>query len=230
MRWADLDSLNHVNNVVYVDYAVESRAMLIEDGFLPDRPIRRMTVRYVRPLLLSRHPVMIVSTVDGDVLTQEICVQRDGSRTVFAQVVTVLGDPQAFERHEPAGTPYPSRIRRSDLDLTGSVSATKVFELLQESRVLLMTSGPSPIGPGRFVVGTVDITYVRPIAWRRQPYEIRSWLGRIGDSSLTIESEMSDGDTVLVRATSVLVGFDLPNQRARTVTDEEKAHFVALIG
>ena len=24
MRWADLDSLNHVNNVVYVDYAAES--------------------------------------------------------------------------------------------------------------------------------------------------------------------------------------------------------------
>ena len=26
MRWADIDQLNHVNNVVYVDYAMEARA------------------------------------------------------------------------------------------------------------------------------------------------------------------------------------------------------------
>ena len=41
MRWADLDSLNHVNNVVYLDYAAESRAILVEDG---------STVEYGQPL------------------------------------------------------------------------------------------------------------------------------------------------------------------------------------
>ncbi|MGA8987402.1 acyl-CoA thioesterase [Aeromicrobium sp.] len=230
MRWADLDSLNHVNNVVYVDYAAESRALLIADGLVPDRPASRVTVRFVRPLLLSRRPVTIVSTIDGEVITQEICVEREGTRTVFAEVVSVLGESATVERHEPVLTPFPARIRRSDVDVTGMVSATKVFELFQESRVLLLADGAGTIAPGRFVVGTVDVSYVRPIIWRPEPYDVRNWLSRIGGSSLTIESELSNGDTVLARATSVLVGFDLPSQRSRTLSDQEKAHFVALLG
>ena len=50
MRWADLDQLNHVNNVVYVDYAMEARAQLVDDGHLDaGLPIRHVRVDFMRP-------------------------------------------------------------------------------------------------------------------------------------------------------------------------------------
>ena len=70
MRWADLDSLNHVNNVVYVDYAMEARGRLVDDGVLgAGQTIRRLRVDFLRPLLLSSKPVLVRSTIDADVLT-----------------------------------------------------------------------------------------------------------------------------------------------------------------
>src|SRR5215207_11624046 len=92
MRWADLDSLNHVNNVVYLDYAAEAQAMLAEDGVLAaDLTVSRTTVEFLRPLLLSSRPVTIFSTLDGRLITQEIGVARDGGQPIFARVVTTFG-------------------------------------------------------------------------------------------------------------------------------------------
>ena len=112
MRWADLDSLNHVNNVVYVDYASEVRGLLVEDGLLEDTGVSSMSVRYARPMLLSRHPVVVTSVIDGDKLTQQICSDRDGGRTVYCKVVTTLGHPVPQNRSAIATDPLPSRIRR----------------------------------------------------------------------------------------------------------------------
>ena len=58
VRWADLDALGHVNNVVYVDYLQEARvdmfrshaglpAREMEDGLV----VARTQVRYREPLL-----------------------------------------------------------------------------------------------------------------------------------------------------------------------------------
>ena len=63
MRWADLDSLNHVNNVVYLAYAQNARAVI--DG-LPQGPIGATTVEFKRPLLLGRRPVVVTTRVEGD--------------------------------------------------------------------------------------------------------------------------------------------------------------------
>lgn len=89
MRWADLDSLNHVNNVVYVDYAAESRAILIEDGIVgADERVQRMSVDFLRPLLLSSQSVRVTSTRDGDELVQEIT--NGVADTVYARVTTAF--------------------------------------------------------------------------------------------------------------------------------------------
>lgn len=230
MRWADLDSLNHVNNVVYVDYAAESRAMLIDDGLLePGRDVTHMSVKYVRPLLLTRHPVLVVSSIDSDTMTQEISVERDGERAVHAVVTTSFGTPTPRSRAEVAIDPLPSRIRRSDLDAAGVVGPTKTFELFQEGRILFISSHLAELSAGQFVVGTVSVDFHRPITWRREPYQVRGWISRVGDASITIESELSDGDAVLARAQSFLVGFDLALQTSRVFTDEERAVFGTLL-
>jgi acyl-CoA thioester hydrolase len=46
---------------------------------------------------------------------------------------------------------------------------------------------------------------------------------RIGTSSYGLDSEIRDGDTVLSRASAVLVGFDMSTQRSRPLTDSERA-------
>lgn len=226
MRWADLDSLNHVNNVVYLDYAAESRAMLVDDGIISaDRDVSRMVVDFVKPLLLSRRPVQVASTPDGDDVTQEI--RSGGSETVFARVVTTYGrrDPLRPVTHVAA---QPARIRRSDLDVTGAVSTTKVFELFQEARVLQLSTALTDMAPGRFVVARVDVLLAQPIGWRPEPYDARSWVSRVGTSSVTIESQLSDGDVVLAQCSSVLVGFDLETQQSRPLSDGERDDLAAL--
>jgi len=229
MRWADLDSLNHVNNVVYVDYASEVRGLLVEDGILePDHGVVSMSVRYVRPMLLSRHPVVVASVIDGDTLTQEICSDRDGTRTVYSRVVTTLGNPEPAEATAVDVDPLPSRIRRSDLDSTDAVSLIKTVELFQEGRVLFISDHLWGLKAGQFVVGTVAIDFHASIRWRREPYESRSWISRVGAGSVTIESELSDGDALLARGTSVLVGFDLAAQKSRAFSPDERDIFEAL--
>lgn len=226
MRWADLDSLNHVNNVVYLDYAAESRALLVEDGLLDDRPVQRIAIDFLRSLLLSSHPVQVRSTVDGSELVQEIRAQ--GADAVFARLTTTYGDAVELAPQAGAGDPLPLRVRRSDLDLTGAVSTTRTFGLFQESRVLFLSQRLTSMTPGRFVVGHVEVSYAGPLSWRTRPYEAHNWVSRVGSSSVTVESQLADGDVVLAQCRSVLVGFDLESQRSRRLSDTEKDEFGAL--
>ena len=139
MRWADLDSLNHVNNVVYVDYAAESRAILIEDGIVgADERVQRMSVDFLRPLLLSSQSVRVTSTRDGDELVQEIT--NGVADTVYARVTTAFGAPVDVKRGRATFDPYPLRVRHSDVDATGVASLTKAFEFFQEARIVLFSS------------------------------------------------------------------------------------------
>lgn len=222
MRWADLDSLKHVNNVVYVDYAAESRAILVEDEVVGENErVQRMAVDFLRPLMLSSRPVRVTSVRAGDELVQEITSGDDPA--VYARVTTVFGPPVDLERGVPTFEPYPLRLRRSDADASGRASPTKMFEFFQEARIVLFSSlRGDGSAASRFVVGHVDITYGAPLAWRRAPYPVTSWISRIGDSSLHVEAELSEGGRVYAHAHSVLVGFDMATQSSRKLEPREK--------
>jgi acyl-CoA thioester hydrolase len=221
MRWADLDSLNHVNNVVYLDYAAESRALLVEDGLVAaDQPVARIAVDFLRPLLLSSRPVLVVSTRDDDELVQEI--RSAGSDAVFARITTSFGPPASVAVQEASEASLPIRVRRSDLDLAGAVSPTQTFELFQESRILFLSRQLSTMSAGRFVVGRVEVVFARPIRWRAEPYRTHAWVSRVGTSSFTVESQLVDESGVLTQCRSVLVGFDLESQRSRSLSDSER--------
>ncbi len=72
LRWADLDELGHVNNVVYVDYLQEARVellRLLRPGIVPGSPdeaalgeaalVVRHEIDYLTPLVLDRGPLHI---------------------------------------------------------------------------------------------------------------------------------------------------------------------------
>ena len=217
MRWGDLDQLNHVNNVVYVDYAMEARAQLVDDGELAaDLPIRHVRVDFVRPLLLSSKPVLVRSTLEGDVVTHEIRSQ-DGS-ALFSTIAVEHGVPQTVD--DRRGVPQDLKLRRSDVGPDGSVTLPRLFELFQESRIQSFGRTLPHRVAGRFVVGRVELDLGEPLPWRRDPYVVHGHIAHVSRSSFSSVTRIEGGR--YGSATATLVGFDLAEQTSRVLDDDER--------
>lgn len=224
LRWADLDTLNHVNNVRYVDFALEATGQLIDDGIVPgDVDITRIEVDFLRPLMLSLNPIRISSAVVDGQIVQEICA-RD---KVFARVVTDFGALTMRFAKPRTGPVYSGQVRRADLDGSGHITPAKVFELFQESRILHFARLLDRHAAGNFVVGKLTVDYHRPIRWRPEPWLISSWISSVGDSSMAISSHIADGDELFATCEATLVGFDMSTQKSRKLSEEEKAQLTA---
>ena len=114
LRWADMDTLGHVNNVTYVDYLQEARV----DMFAVHAPasggeelaegvvVVRHEVEFVAPLVFRREPVRIetwISKVRAATFTMayEILDELpDGSRKVYTRATSVL-TPYVFSEERP---------------------------------------------------------------------------------------------------------------------------------
>ena len=116
MRWADLDLLGHVNNVVYVDYLQEARVDMIRTHAPASRPesgdlaegvvVVRHEVTYLEPLTFRFRPVRIecwVTEVRAASFTMAYEVfdeDDDGRRTTYLRATTVL-TPYVFATERP---------------------------------------------------------------------------------------------------------------------------------
>lgn len=277
VRWADLDALGHVNNVVYVDYLQEARVDMfrsrpgvpvrdLEDGLV----VARTQVRYREPLLFRFEPVRIdVWVVDvraaSFTLAYEVYDEGPGgARTVYLTATTVLTpyvfgeerprrltaeEKDVLEQHrdEGATTPalprverartgsghYPVQVRFSDVDVYGHVNNVKYFEYLQEARIVLMgrlwEEVPASTGRTSLVVAQVDVDYKVPILHRAAPYDAWTWVTRVGNTSMVVESEIVDGDVLLARARVVLVFFDQVTGRSRVPDESVRAPLLAAL-
>lgn len=114
MRWADMDLLGHVNNVVYVDYLQEARVDMFrthgaeaETGELAEGVVVvRHEVSYRAPLTFKFKPVQIecwVTEIRAGSFTMayEVFQDRpDGERMVFLRATTLL-TPYVFATELP---------------------------------------------------------------------------------------------------------------------------------
>lgn len=114
LRWADMDSLGHVNNVTYVDYLQEARV----DMFAVHAPdsrgedlaegvvVVRHEVEYAAPLVFRFEPVRIETWITdiraaSFTMAYEILDELpDGSRKVYARATSVL-TPYVFAEERP---------------------------------------------------------------------------------------------------------------------------------
>jgi acyl-CoA thioester hydrolase len=112
MRWADLDQLGHVNNVVYVDYLQEARVDLLRahgggpralaDGLV----VVRHEVTYLKPLTYDFRPVSIecwATDIKAATFTMAYEIFHDdgeGDRVVYVRASTVL-TPFVFAEERP---------------------------------------------------------------------------------------------------------------------------------
>ncbi|HEX5567964.1 MAG TPA: thioesterase family protein [Streptomyces sp.] len=120
----------------------------------------------------------------------------------------------------------------SDMDAFGHVNNVVFLRYLEEARIDFMFRLARQAASGAFTGGSVvakhEITYVRPLAHRHEPVMVELWVSKIGAASLTVACEVKDRaedgkETVYVRASTVVVPYDLERERPRRLTDEEKA-------
>jgi len=129
---------------------------------------------------------------------------------------------------------FPCPLRWSDMDAFGHVNNVVFLRYLEEARIDFMfrlaRQAASDAFTGGSVVARHEIAYLRPLKHRHEPVTVELWAEKIGAASLTIACEVKDParrageeDTVYVRASTVVVPYDLERERPRRLTDEEKA-------
>ncbi|MBW5485715.1 acyl-CoA thioesterase [Streptomyces bambusae] len=125
---------------------------------------------------------------------------------------------------------YRCPLRWSDMDAFGHVNNVVFLRYLEEARIDFMFRLAPGNGSTSFQGGSVvarhEIDYKRPLVHRHEPVVIESWVTKIGAASLTIAYEVKDAEgpgTVYVRASTVVVPFDLETQRPRRITEEERS-------
>ncbi|QNP63351.1 acyl-CoA thioesterase [Streptomyces genisteinicus] len=125
---------------------------------------------------------------------------------------------------------YRCPLRWSDMDAFGHVNNVVFLRYLEEARIDFMfrlaPGDGSPSFSGGSVVARHEIDYVRPLVHRHEPVVIESWVTKISAASLTIAYEVKEADeggTVYVRASTVVVPFNLAEQRPRRISAEEKS-------
>ncbi|MCM2392006.1 acyl-CoA thioesterase [Streptomyces albipurpureus] len=135
---------------------------------------------------------------------------------------------------------YSCPLRWSDMDAFGHVNNVVFLRYLEEARIDFMfrlaPGDGSPSFSGGSVVARHEIDYIRPLVHRHEPVIVESWVTRIGAASLTIAYEIKDevstaegpggavdAPQVYVRASTVVVPYDLEAARPRRISPEEKS-------
>ena len=141
-------------------------------------------------------------------------------RAWFAERSTVLDEFRPLGSYA-VGEGYhehPLTVRWSDLDSYGHVNNVRFFDYVAEARIALRESllagSISGYGDGgsehTWMVARQDLRYRGQIRHRLAPYVVRTAIGKVGRTSLTLVADIVDprDDSVAATATSVLVHGD----------------------
>lgn len=220
MRWSDLDTLRHVNNVVYVDYALEVWPELRSSGLIPHADPLRVEVDYRMPVLKSDNPLHIDTAIDERTLTQSILVA--GAEHPAAIVTSRFDGDVESARIEPSVPIGHLMLRYSDLDDRRQINAARLFELFQEARVLYLNSVMRDAGIASVVIARADVRVIKPVRWQAEPMDTQTWVKTVGGSSFVIRAQLCQGGVVYAVAETVMVAFDADTQRSAKLTEDQR--------
>ncbi|MDB1086760.1 thioesterase family protein [Streptomyces sp. ACA25] len=112
------------------------------------------------------------------------------------------------------------------MDSFGHVNNVVFLRYLEEARIDFMFRLARQAASGAFTGGSVvarhEIDYLRPLVHRHEPVTVETWVTKHAAASATLSYEVKDEAEVYVRASTVIVPFDLEQQRPRRLTAEEK--------
>ncbi|MBA0049794.1 acyl-CoA thioesterase [Streptomyces sp. AJS327] len=132
-------------------------------------------------------------------------------------------------------------LRWSDMDAFGHVNNVVFLRYLEEARIDFMFRAAREVDSSAFGGGAVvarhEIDYLRPLVHRHEPVAIETWVTKLTAASATVAYEIRDGSSespepaaagsgaggLYVRATTVIVPYDLERGRPRRMTAGERA-------
>lgn len=127
---------------------------------------------------------------------------------------------------EPRRHVHLAQVRYADLDPQHHVNNVRMLTYLEDARVSFLRYGGAVEGDevfGAMVVARQEADYVAPLLPRSEPVRVELWVTEVRNASFTLAYEIRDENTVYLRARTVLVGFDVPTQRARRLNEVERA-------
>ncbi|MGW4248840.1 acyl-CoA thioesterase [Nocardia sp. NPDC004722] len=104
------------------------------------------------------------------------------------------------------------------MDADGHVDGASHLRYLEEARIDLFWS--RGFG-GSNVVAQMDIDYLTPLRYRREPVRIETWVTRIGTSSFVLQHEIRDADVVYSSTVCTMVAFDPVTQTSRRLAEDQ---------
>ena len=227
-----MDPLGHINNVAYAAYFEDAHRRFLDPGppsaVAGESPlvVRRQEVTYLSPLKFGTGSTVLIrmwshQAQGATSIMGELFEDSPEGPLVHARSRAVLGplaesgggdspllEPSLVERahHSPIG------VRFADQSPHGQVADTAVFEFLQEARIALMAE--LDLEPTSTVVVQKNVDFHRPQLEQSAAMDVWSWVSRVGNRSMTIDSVIAHEATVFARGSSTLVFFDVSSQRS----------------
>jgi acyl-CoA thioester hydrolase len=116
------------------------------------------------------------------------------------------------------------QLRWSDPDSYGHVNHARALSLFEDARLAMDVEGPGP-QPG-VILARLEVDYLRQLRYRAGEHvRICGWVTRLGTKSLTLRQELLQDGEVAIRLDGVIVMFDYAADRARPMTDDERAYW-----
>ncbi|MET7637838.1 thioesterase family protein [Streptomyces sp. NPDC005438] len=120
---------------------------------------------------------------------------------------------------------YQCAVRWSDMDVFGHVNNVVFLRYLEEARIDLLFRLARQEYPGSFAGGSVvarhEIDYLKPLVHGHRPVTVETWVTKIRFASAILAYEVKDERLTYVRASTVIVPYDLDRSQPRRLTQEE---------
>jgi len=117
VRWSDLDTYHHVNNVKYIEYFQEARirysmAMHQDGDVFGEFVVARIDVDYLRPLDFRSEPVEVHSWISHVGRTSAVFAGeiRDGDTVLARTQVVTVGFDTTIQRSAPLSADHHQRL------------------------------------------------------------------------------------------------------------------------
>jgi acyl-CoA thioester hydrolase len=121
-------------------------------------------------------------------------------------------------------------VRFGDIDVLGHVNNCRYLTYLEDARISMFRL--DPLREGReplkgLVVARHEIDYSRPLLFGPDPVRVETWVTELRPGSFSLAYEVRDDEHVYVRASSVMVAYDVEKTRPRRFGDDELAFLKA---
>ncbi|WP_194793198.1 acyl-CoA thioesterase [Raineyella fluvialis] len=118
---------------------------------------------------------------------------------------------------------YQARVRWADQDAQHHVNNVVYVDYLQEARVDWILDGPHPelLDHGIAIAGQ-HVEYLSPAHFGGEGIVIRLWIAQVRGARFTVAYEISQGDTLVARATTDCAPYDLETGTVRRLTEAER--------